>query len=231
MRLELCFQDNFLIVNDKFFLLKLLILFSSCQPWQDESLSAPTLFRALSPDESGIDFANHIRENQRFNFLTYPYSYNGGGVAIGDLDNDGLADVYFTGNMEGDRLYQNRGNLRFEDITRTAGILKQNLWTTGVTMADVNNDGLLDIYVCRSGDRGFRNNLLYINQGNMQFEELAREWGVNDNGYSTQATFLDYDLDGDLDLYLVNHATKFNFNQEEIFKNKFQPEAEEADQL
>ena len=225
------YEDNLFIVNGKFFFLKLLILFSSCQSWQDESLSPPTLFRPLAPDESGIDFANHIRESQRFNFLTYPYSYNGGGVAVGDLDNDGLADVYFTGNMEGDRLYHNRGDLRFEDITRGAGILKQNLWTTGVTMADVNNDGLLDIYVCRSGDRGFRNNLLYINRGNMQFEELAREWGVNDNGYSTQATFLDYDLDGDLDMYLVNHATKFNFNQEEIFKNKYNPEPEEADQL
>ena len=91
-------------------------------------------------------------------------------------------------------------------------------------MADVNNDGFLDIYVCRSGDRGFRNNLLYINQGDMTFVEQARQWRINDNSYSTQATFFDYDLDGDLDLYLVNHSMKFNFNQEEIFKSKYTPD-------
>jgi enediyne biosynthesis protein E4 len=213
------------------FSLKLLIIFSSCHTRQDESILTEPVFRSLAPAETGINFANHIKENQRNNFLTYPYMYNGGGVAIGDLDNDGFQDIYFTGNMEGDRLFHNQGNLKFTDVTRPAGILKQNLWTTGVTMADVNNDGLLDIYVCRSGERGFRNNLLYINQGDMRFEELAREWGVNDNGYSTQATFFDYDLDGDLDMYLVNHSNRFNFNQEEIFKNKFSPLPEEADQL
>jgi hypothetical protein len=214
------------------FLAVLLLLNLSCNPGQEEAISGePTLFNALSPGTTGIDFANLIEENERTNFLTYPYIYNGGGVAIGDLDNDGLQDIYFTGNMAGDRLYHNQGSLKFKDISRQAGILSQNLWTTGVTLADVNNDGLLDIYVCRSGDRGFRNNLLYINQGNLTFEEEARKWGINDNGYSTQATFFDFDLDGDLDLYLVNHALKFNFNQEEIFKNKYSPLAEEADQL
>ena len=178
-----------------------------------------------------MNFANDIRESDQQNFLTYPYFYNGGGVAVGDLDNDGLDDLFFTGNMEGDRLYHNQGDLQFTDITLKAGILKQNLWTTGVTMADVNNDGHLDIYVCRSGNRGFRHNLLYINQGDLTFSEQARLWGVNDNGYSTQATFLDYDLDGDLDLYLVNHSVRFNFNQEEIFKSKYTPAPEEADQL
>ncbi|MEK6481722.1 VCBS repeat-containing protein [Catalinimonas sp. 4WD22] len=214
------------------FLAVFLFLNFSCKPAQEDTpTSIPTLFRALSPTNTGIDFANLIRENERTNFLTYPYMYNGGGVAVGDLDNDGLPDIYFTGNMEGDRLYHNQGSLKFKDITRQAGILSQNLWTTGVTMADVNDDGLLDIYVCRSGDRGFRNNLLYINQGDMKFKEEARNWGINDNGYSTQATFFDYDLDGDLDLYLVNHSIRFNFNQEEIFKNKFSPLPEESDQL
>lgn len=206
-------------------------LISSCQLRQDETFNNNFLFRQVTADVSGIDFANRIHENNRQNFLTYPYFYNGGGVAIGDLDNDGLDDLFFTGNMEGDRLYHNQGSLQFTDITLKAGILKQNLWTTGVTMADVNNDGYLDVYVCRSGDRGFRHNLLYINQGDLTFSEQARPWGVNDNGYSTQATFFDYDLDGDLDLYLVNHSVKFNFNQEEIFKSKYTPDHEEADQL
>lgn len=206
------------------------LLITSCQPQQPEA-SAPLLFKAVAPEVSGITFVNTIEENNWQNFLTYPYFYNGGGVAIGDLDNDGLDDIFFTGNMVGDRLYRNQGSLQFTDITASAGILKQNLWTTGVTMADVNNDGFLDIYVCRSGDRGFRNNLLYINRGDMTFVEQARPWKVNDNGHSTQATFFNYDLDGDLDLYLVNHSVKFNFNQEEIFKSKYTPSQEEADQL
>ncbi len=216
------------------FFIAVLHLISSCHPGQDESFHTQPMFTPVATEHSGIDFVNSIRENERQNFLTYPYFYNGGGVAIGDVNNDGLPDLYFTGNMEGDRLYLNRGNLQFTDVTLKAGITKQNLWTTGVTMADVNNDGFLDIYVCRSGDKGFRHNLLYINQGNSQevsFSEEAREWGVNDNGYATQATFFDYDLDGDLDMYLVNHSNKFNFNQEDIFKAKFTPEPEEADQL
>lgn len=213
------------------FLAPLFLLSVSCQSDQDRPTSDQAYFRALPPATTGIDFANRIEENERTNFLTYPYLYNGGGVAIGDLDNDGLQDIYFTGNRSGDRLYHNQGTLKFKDITRPAGILSQNLWTTGVTMADVNNDGWLDIYVCRSGDRGFRNNLLYINQGDMTFREAARQWGLHDNGHSTQATFFDFDLDGDLDLYLVNHSTRFNFNQEEIFKQKLNPAPEEADQL
>jgi len=215
----------------RFTLIISLLIVSSCHFAQDDMLMPPTLFKQISAQQSGIDFINLLQESERLNFLTYPYLYNGGGVAIGDLDNDGLDDIYFTGNMAGDRLYRNLGGLKFEDITLNAGILKQNLWTTGVTMADVNNDGLLDIYVCRSGDRSFRNNLLYINLGNMKFVEAARKWGINDNGYSTQATFFDYDLDGDLDLYLLNHSIKFNFNQEELFKSKYKPLPEESDQL
>jgi enediyne biosynthesis protein E4 len=213
------------------FLISILFILSSCQLQQDENFIPGPQFRQISSEHSGINFVNAIQENDRQNFLAYAYLYNGGGVAVGDLDNDGLADVYFTGNMAGDRLYHNQGDLKFKDLTAKSGILKQNLWTTGVTMADVNNDGFLDIYVCRSGDRGFRHNLLYINQGNLTFSEQARQWGVNDNGYSTQATFFDYDLDGDLDMYLVNHSIKFNFNQEEIFKNKNTPAPEEANQL
>ncbi|MGB3588281.1 MAG: CRTAC1 family protein, partial [Tunicatimonas sp.] len=213
----------------------ILLLFFGCNP-PERAVVDSALFRTVFTVENGdtvpaFDFTNAIRETERQNFLSYPYFYNGGGVAIGDLDNDGYPDVYFTGNTVGDRLYQNQGELTFADVTLPAGILKQNLWTTGVTMADVNNDGWLDIYVCRSGDRGFRNNLLYINQGDFTFVEQARNWRINDNSYSTQATFFDYDLDGDLDLYLVNHSIKFNFNQEEIFKKKYTPDRDEADQL
>lgn len=220
-----------IIKTQSLFFIIVLFLCSSCQLRQDEHFTPMPQFNKVAPEYSGIDFVNAIQENDRQNFLAYAYLYNGGGVAVGDLDNDGWADLYFTGNMEGDRLYHNQGGLKFKDITAKSGILKQNLWTTGVTMADVNNDGLLDIYVCRSGDRGFRHNLLYINRGNLTFSEQARQWGVNDNGYSTQATFFDYDLDGDLDMYLVNHSIKFNFNQEEIFKRQYTPAPEEANQL
>lgn len=208
-----------------------LCLIISCQPEQRSRDSHEPLFTMLSPESTGIDFANKIQENERQNFLTFPYYYNGGGVAVGDINADGLPDLYFTGNMVGDRLYVNKGNLQFEDITRKAGILQQNLWTTGVSFVDINNDGLLDIYVCRSGMRGFRNNLLYINQGNNKFTEQAKAYGLNDNGYSVQAYFFDYDIDGDLDMYLVNHSSKFFADQTELFSLKGKPEPDEADKL
>jgi len=170
------------------FFIAVLHLISSCHPGQDESFHTQPMFTPVATEHSGIDFVNSIRENERQNFLTYPYFYNGGGVAIGDVNNDGLPDLYFTGNMEGDRLYLNRGNLQFTDVTLKAGITKQNLWTTGVTMADVNNDGFLDIYVCRSGDKGFRHNLLYINQGNSQEVSFSEESHTNDRYRNQERT-------------------------------------------
>lgn len=190
-----------------------------------------TLFRRLVPEESGVTFINTIKETEQHNFLRYPYFYNGGGVAIGDLNNDGLPDLYFTGNSAGDHLYLNEGGLRFKDMTQQAGILSTNLWTTGVTFVDINNDGWLDIYVCRSGQGNFRNNLLYVNQQNGKFIEQAKLFGINDNGYSVQASFFDYDLDGDLDMYLVNHSVRFFENQELLFSLKDNPSADEADRL
>ena len=135
------------------------------------------------------------------------YVYNGGGVAIGDINNDGLSDIFFSGNMVDDRLYLNQGGFRFEDISESAGINREG-WSTGVTMVDINHDGLLDIYVCRSGNYGAdrRKNVLYINQGNLKFKEEAEVYGIADSSYSTQAAFLDYDKDGDLDMYLLNHT-------------------------
>lgn len=166
------------------------------------------LFDQLGPGETGIDFVNTIRESAAGNVLNYAYFYNGGGVAIGDINNDGLPDILFTGNMSPNRLYLNKGHFQFEDITERSGIAAAQGWCTGATMADVNGDGLLDIYICRSGDSDpvRRRNLLYINLGGGRFREAAAEYGVADEGYSTQAVFFDYDRDGDLDLFVANHS-------------------------
>ncbi len=156
------------------------------------------------------------------NSMVYEYFYNGGGVAIGDIDNDGLPDIYFTANLKGSSLYRNLGNLKFEDITTEAGVGSTFGWTTGVTMADINADGWLDIYVCKSGKgkAANRKNLLYINNQNGAFSEKASEYGLDFSGYSTQASFFDYDKDGDLDMFLLNHnVDPVNTNNPEVFKN------------
>ncbi len=161
-------------------------------------------------EQTGISFENRIVEQDAFNVLEYEYFYNGAGVAAGDLNNDGRVDLYFTANMAPDRLYLNQGNWSFEDITEQAGIVHAPTWTTGVTMADVNGDGFLDLYVCRSGnvttDR--RRNSLYINQGNLTFKDEAAAYGLDDAAYSNHAAFFDYDQDGDLDMYLLNHSIR-----------------------
>jgi ASPIC and UnbV. len=171
--------------------------------------SKPKLFTRLSADETGINFRNLLKEdNPDFNIVLYPYFYNGGGVAVGDINNDGLPDICFTGNMVKNRLYLNKGNFEFEDITEKSGIAAKEGWCTGVTMADVNGDGKLDIYICRSGlsNPEFRKNLLFINNGDLTFTEKAHEYGLDDAGYSTQASFFDYDKDGDLDMMLINQS-------------------------
>jgi hypothetical protein len=164
-------------------------------------------FEKLSSKKTGINFKNQLREDNQSNILRYEYFYNGGGVAVGDLNNDGLDDIFFTGNMTGNKLYKNLGGLKFEDLTKSAGVGGKNTWTTGVSMADVNADGLLDIYVCYSGKGSpeSRKNELWINLGNFKFVEKAEEYGLADPSNSTQALFFDFDRDGDLDLYLLNH--------------------------
>jgi len=202
-----------------------------CMSGEERDTISGPLFSEVSSQHSGVHFSNDLTETNEQNFLKYPYLYNGGGVAVGDLNNDDLPDIYFTGNMAGDHLYFNEGSLQFSEVTQKAGIIKSNLWTTGVTFADVNNDGWLDIYVCRSGMSTFRQNLLYVNQQNGKFLESAKLYGLNDNGYSVQANFFDFDLDGDLDMYLVNHSARFFSTQEELFELKNNPNSEEADKL
>lgn len=182
-----------------------------------------TLFTTIPSSETGIYFANEIPESSAMNSMVYEYFYNGGGVAVGDVDNDGLPDVYFTSNLKSNKLYRNKGDFKFEDITETAHVKGSFGWTTGVTMVDINADGWLDIYVCKSGKGKIKNreNELFINNKNGTFTEAAAQYGLNFSGYSTQASFFDYDKDGDLDMFLLNHnVTPINTNNPEEFKMK-----------
>jgi enediyne biosynthesis protein E4 len=167
-----------------------------------------TLFREIGSDKSGISFANQLTFNKEFNIYTYRNYYNGGGAAVGDVNNDGLVDIYLTANMLGNKLYINKGGFVFEDVTQKAGVTGTKAWSTGVSMADVNGDGWIDIYVCNSGDIKGDNkqNELFINNGDLTFTDKAAEYGVDDKGYTTHAAFFDYDRDGDLDLYILNNS-------------------------
>ncbi|MEP7253145.1 MAG: VCBS repeat-containing protein [Ginsengibacter sp.] len=168
-----------------------------------------SLFTIVPSQKTNIKFENKIRESASANVLNYEYFYNGGGVAAGDINNDGLPDIVFTANAGQPKIYLNKGNFVFEDISNKSKI-KADGWKTGVTMADVNADGWLDIYICRSGngDDNSRKNLLFINQKDGTFKEMAAEYGVDEKGHSTQAVFFDYDNDGDLDLFILNHSIK-----------------------
>nr|WP_299171854.1 VCBS repeat-containing protein [uncultured Allomuricauda sp.] len=173
-----------------------------------------SLFDNPSPKETGVSFENTITESDELNILDYLYFYNGGGVAVGDINGDDLPDIFFSGNQVKNKLYLNKGNLQFEDISEAAGVEGNSTWNTGAVMGDVNGDGLLDIYVCAVvGVNGFNgHNELYINNGpskvdgEITFTESAVKYGLDFDSYSSSAAFLDYDLDGDLDLYLLNHA-------------------------
>ncbi len=166
------------------------------------------LFYNPDPGDTGISFANNLTESDELNILDYLYFYNGGGVAIGDINNDGLQDIFLSGNQVKNKLYLNKGDLKFEDITDSAGVAGNSSWNTGAVMGDINGDGLLDIYVCAVvGLKGFDGyNELYINNGDNTFTESAAQHGLDFDSYSSSAAFLDYDLDGDLDIYLLNHA-------------------------
>jgi hypothetical protein len=164
-----------------------------------------TLFSKLDTSDTGISFKNELTETHKYNYFTYPYMYLGGGVAVGDVNNDGLEDVFFTGNMVPNKLYLNKGDLKFEDISESAGIMGDERWYSGATFVDINQDGFLDIYCSVSGKNMPRNNVLYINNQDNTFSEKAAEYGIDCDGYNMQSTFFDYDKDGDLDLYVTNY--------------------------
>ncbi|GAB1856921.1 VCBS repeat-containing protein [Flavobacteriaceae bacterium MHTCC 0001] len=186
------------------------MLFFNCKKEEPKPISK-TVFETLEASKSGIDFSNTLTENDSLNYFTYSYLYMGGGVAVGDINNDGLKDIFFTGNQVSNKLYLNKGNLQFEDITENAGISGDERWYTGVTMADVNADGFLDIYCAVAGKFTPKTNELYINNQDGTFTEKAEAYGLADIGQSVQATFFDYDKDGDLDVYVANYPiTKFN---------------------
>ena len=185
--------------------LLLLTLILLCAIVSCNNTSDDKQFTLLTSSQTGVDFINELKENNTMNYFTYPYIYMGGGVSVGDINNDNLDDIFFTGNMAENRLYLNKGNLEFDDITAFAGVGGNDKWYTGSTMVDINNDGYLDIYVSVAGLDGIKNNELLINNGDNTFTEKASEYGIDDIGNSVQATFFDYDKDGDLDLYVANY--------------------------
>lgn len=190
----------------------ILILALSCnskdEQTQEKDKKGDTLFSLLSSVKTGVDFVNKVTNHKSFNIFKYRNFYNGGGVAIGDVNNDGLADFYLTGNMVPNKLYLNKGNLTFEDISIPAGVEGNKPWSTGVCMVDINADGLLDIYVSNAGNMEGDNhdNDLYINNGDLTFTERAEEYNLAKTGFSTHAAFFDYDKDGDLDAYILNNS-------------------------
>jgi len=207
----------------------LLLLWFSCKT---EQTKPKPLFSLLKAEDSGIAFANILTENDSLNYFTYGYIYMGGGISAGDINNDGLTDLYFTGNMVPNKLYLNKGNMKFQDISESAGVAGDNRWYTGVTMADVNHDGFLDIYCSVGGKFGTKENQLFLNNGDQTFTEKASDYGLAETGNSVQSTFFDYDLDGDLDVYVANYPpTSFDApNQYYSFK-KFSPKDIETDKL
>ena len=197
-------------LNKKKFLLKYLLyiliiitFFLSCKEKVREESALFTLM-----DNCGINFQNTVKDTKAVNSFLFRNFYNGGGVAIGDINNDGLPDVILTSNLGENKLYLNKGDFKFKDITSTSGMKQDSMWSTGVTMVDINNDGWLDIYVCSSGhiEDGKRRNKLYINNHNNTFTEAANQYGLDISGFCTQATFFDYDNDGDLDCFIINNS-------------------------
>lgn len=185
-----------------------LILISCQNPEEIKSNSSDTLFKLLDNSESGIDFTNTVINQKDFNIFKYRNYYNGGGVAIGDINNDSLPDIYFTSNTGNNKLYLNNGDLEFIDISSKAGVEGDKPWSTGVVMVDINHDGFLDIYVSNAGNMEGDNhdNDLYINNGDLTFTESAENYNIAKTGFTTHSSFFDYDKDGDLDLYILNNS-------------------------
>ena len=203
-------------MNRKLIYLVLIMIICSCSSQED------LLFEELSSYKTKIFFENKLLYKPEFNIFTYRNYYNGGGVGLGDINNDNLIDIYFTSNLSENKLYLNKGNFVFEDITQKANVGGTKSWSTGVSIVDINADGFLDIYVSNSGDIKGDNkqNELFINNGDLTFTESASEYGLDDRGYSTHAAFFDYDKDGDLDCYLLNNSYKGGFRITNIGKDQ-----------
>jgi enediyne biosynthesis protein E4 len=196
--------------NNTFSIVILFLFFSiivvSCKQKKN---SSPTLFQLQDSTTTGIHFTNHVENTPDFNIFSYRNFYNGGGVATGDINNDGLADVFFTSNQGSNKLFLNKGGFKFEDISSKAGIEEKGKWNTGVVMVDINGDGWLDMYVCNAGYDKWKNkdyNKLFVNNHDGTFTEKAKEYGLDETGYTTHAAFFDYDKDGDLDCYILNNS-------------------------
>ncbi|HZF65345.1 MAG TPA: VCBS repeat-containing protein, partial [Chitinophagaceae bacterium] len=209
-------------------LLFIAALIYSCGTKKDE----PALFRVLQHERTGLNFVNRLNPTPQFNMFKYMYFYNGAGVGAGDLNNDGKIDLFFASNQGENKLFLNKGNLLFSDVSRQANIPQDNGWSTGVSIVDINNDGLLDIYICRVGNfetLKAKNQFLVcegISANGVPFYiDRASELGLDFSGFSTQAAFFDYDMDGDLDAYLLNHSVHQNgtFAARQTFLNTFHP--------
>ncbi len=204
------------ILSKNWFFIFFFALLISCNDSdfkKKKSSDAATLFSLVPNTKTGINFQNTVKQDINFNYIEYLYAFNGAGVSIGDINNDGLEDIYFTSNQNSNKLYINQGNFKFVDETKKSGLEDSEGWSTGVSMVDINNDGWLDIYVSKSAslnDDELRRNKLFINQKDGTFKNEAKKWGVDQNGFSIQSYFFDYDKDGDLDMYLVNHRPDFN---------------------
>ena len=212
-------------MSNRFALLSLIILiFISCS--NKEKKNTATLFSMLDASQTGISFVNEIKNGTDMNIFKYRNFYNGGGVAIGDINNDGLADIYFTANLGKNKLYLNKGNFKFQDISTTARVEGSKTWSTGVVMVDINADGFLDIYVCNAGNTKGANqkNELFINNGNLTFTEKADEYNLADTGITTHTAFFDYDKDGDLDAYILNNSfipvSSLNYSNKRELRDK-----------
>src|SRR3954469_6839547 len=203
------------------------LLLVSCNNKKEASASESPVFKKISSQQSGITFNNVVDENYDKNYFDrFAYVYNGAGVAVADINNDGLQDIYFTGNEVPNKLYLNLGGMKFKDITESAGVEGGKGWDNGVTMVDINNDGLMDIYICKGGfedSDSERRNLLYINQGNETFKEEAKAYGLDDDGYSQHAAFFDMDNDNDLDLFLTSRPDSFYLGLSRMVSGKRNP--------
>ena len=199
------------------------IVFSNCS---NDNTNEDSLFTKLESSKTGINFVNEVKNGKNMNIFKYRNFYNGGGVSIGDINNDGLSDIFFTSNLGENKLYLNKGNFKFEDISISSGIVISKSWSTGVEMVDINGDGLLDIFVCNAGNGidATRKSELFINNGNLTFTEKAAEYNLADTGITTHAAFFDYDKDGDLDVYILNNSfipvSSLNYSNKRELRDK-----------